>query len=109
MLCDIESVVHLDAEVPDCAFDLRVAEKQLYSSEITCLLVDQGRLGSAERMGAEPRWVKASERQPFFNATCVLPRREMGLTGTASGEQVLIGLSAAPAEVVVDGSSRDLR
>ena len=27
MLCDIESVVHLDAEVPDCAFGLRVAEK----------------------------------------------------------------------------------
>ena len=27
MLCDVESIVHLDTEVPDSAFDLRVAEK----------------------------------------------------------------------------------
>ena len=41
MLCDIESVVHLDAEVPDCAFDLRVVEKQLHSSEIARLPIGE--------------------------------------------------------------------
>ena len=88
MLCDVESIVHLDAEVPDRALDLRVAKKPLHGSETACLLVDQGRLGSAQRLGAESRWVKASERQPFFNSTCVLPIGEMVLTDAASGEQV---------------------
>jgi hypothetical protein len=46
-------VIHLDAKIANRALDLAVPEKQLHGSQIARAAVDQRRLGSAQRMGAE--------------------------------------------------------
>src|SRR5471032_893869 len=43
-----ESIIDLDAEIPDGALDLRVAEQKLDGSQISGAPVDQRRLGSTQ-------------------------------------------------------------
>ena len=45
---DGESVINLDAEIPDGALDLGVTEQQLDSLEVAGPPIDQGRLGAAQ-------------------------------------------------------------
>jgi hypothetical protein len=35
-----QGIVHFDAEVSDCAFDLGVAEQELHGSQVSCASVD---------------------------------------------------------------------
>ena len=42
-----ESVVDFDTKIPDGAFDLGMAQKELHRSEISGTAVDQGRFGSS--------------------------------------------------------------
>jgi hypothetical protein len=53
LLSDRQGIIHLDAKVANRALDLSVPEEQLDGSQITGAAVDQRRLGSAKRMGAE--------------------------------------------------------
>lgn len=46
-----ERVVTFDAEVADCALQLRVAQQELASSQIASPLVDQGNLGPTQAVG----------------------------------------------------------
>jgi len=39
-----ESILDIDAEVANRALDLRMAEQNLHGTQVTCLLVDDGRL-----------------------------------------------------------------
>ena len=48
-----KSVIHLNAEVSNGAFDLAVPKKQLHRSQIARAAVDQRRLSSAKRMGTK--------------------------------------------------------
>src|SRR6266567_9575882 len=48
-----QGVIDLDAEVPDGAFDLGVAEQKLRGSQVTGTPVDQGCFGPSECMCAE--------------------------------------------------------
>jgi hypothetical protein len=50
-LCEGERVLHVDAQIANGAFDLRVAEQDLHGAQVPRLLIDDGRLGSAQRMG----------------------------------------------------------
>ncbi len=50
LLGDAESVVDLDAEISDGAFQLRVPEQQLDRSKIAGFSIDLGRLRPANRM-----------------------------------------------------------
>jgi hypothetical protein len=50
-LSEGESVLHVDAQIAYGALDLRVAEQDVHSAQVPCLLIDDGRLGSAQRMG----------------------------------------------------------
>ena len=50
-------IVDLNTQVADSALDLGVTEQQLYSPQVTGSSVDQGRLGPAERVGPEHRWI----------------------------------------------------
>jgi hypothetical protein len=43
-----ERIVYLDPEVPDCAFDLGVAEQQLHSSQVARSPINQRRLSTSE-------------------------------------------------------------
>ena len=47
------AVIYLDAKVANRALDLAVPKKQLHRSQIARAAVDQRRLGSAKRVGAE--------------------------------------------------------
>ena len=55
LLGDLERVVNLNAEIPDGAFKLRVAEEQLYGSEVAGSPVDQGWLRTPNRVRSIPR------------------------------------------------------
>ena len=44
-----EGVLHINAQIADGALDLCVAQQDLYSAQVASLLVDDGRLRSAQR------------------------------------------------------------
>jgi len=46
-----ECILYVDAQIANGALDLRVAEQDLHSAQVTCLLIDDGCLRSAQRMG----------------------------------------------------------
>ena len=48
-------IVYLDAKVTNCAFDLRMSQKQLDSSQISGSAIDECRLGSTQRVGTKNR------------------------------------------------------
>jgi hypothetical protein len=48
-----QSIVDLDAKVPNGAFDLCMSKQELHGAQITGAPVDQGGLGPAQRMGTE--------------------------------------------------------
>lgn len=52
LLRDFKCIIDFDAEIPDCAFELSMAEKQLHSTKIFGSTVDQGCLSSPHGMGA---------------------------------------------------------
>ena len=53
LLCDCERVIDLDAKVSDRALHLGVPKEQLNRAEVPGPPVNQSRLGSPQRMGAE--------------------------------------------------------
>ena len=52
LLCNRESVIDLDAQASDCAFDLRVAKRKLNGTQIARPAVDQRGLGATEGVSA---------------------------------------------------------
>ncbi len=50
--CDGQRILKLNAQVSNGAVHLRVAQKELYCSQIAGLLIDLGDLGSTHRMRA---------------------------------------------------------
>jgi hypothetical protein len=46
LLCDLQRIVDLDAEIPDGAFELGMPKEKLNGSKIPSASVDQRRLGS---------------------------------------------------------------
>jgi hypothetical protein len=53
LLGDGERVIDLEAKVPDRALHLGMAEEQLNRAEVPGSPIDQGRLGSTQRVSAE--------------------------------------------------------
>ena len=53
LFSNCKSVVHLDAEISNGAFDFSVPKKELNGSQIAGAPVDQRRLGSTKRMRTE--------------------------------------------------------
>jgi hypothetical protein len=64
LFCYREGIVDLDAELSNGAFDLRMAQKELYGSQITGSAIDQGRLGAAKRMRPEQVGVQSDVGEP---------------------------------------------
>ena len=52
LLGDVQRIVDLDAEIPKCAFEFRVPEQQLNSSEISSSLIDHRSFRTSQRMRA---------------------------------------------------------
>jgi hypothetical protein len=49
-LSEGEGIIYIDAEIPNGALDLCMAERHLDGAQVARLLVDDGRLSSAQRM-----------------------------------------------------------
>ncbi len=45
-----ERILYVDAKVSSGAFDFSMAEQYLYGTQVACLFIDDGCLGSAKRM-----------------------------------------------------------
>ena len=83
-----ERIFDINAQVPNCALDLRMAEQDLHGTQVTCLLVDDGRLRSAERMGSVVFPAQSDPSHPFVNEPCILPRADMiGMIKPGSGRR----------------------
>jgi len=53
--------------------DLRVAEQDLHSAQVPRLLIDDGRFGSAHRMGSAILWAQLDPGHPLINKSSILP------------------------------------
>ena len=59
LLCDLERVVDLDAEIANRALYLGVAQQELDGAKVLCSPVDERRLGPPYRMRSVSRGVEA--------------------------------------------------
>jgi hypothetical protein len=84
LLGDRERVIDLDAKVSDRALHLGVAKEQLNRPEVSGSPIDQGRLGSTQRMSAEQRRVETDAGDPLRQQAGILAGGEaMTLAATA--------------------------
>ena len=60
-----KGVINFDAEISDGAFNLSVAKQQLDGTQVAGPAVDQRRLCSSQRMGAEQVWVQPDTGNPL--------------------------------------------
>ena len=105
LLGDLDSVIDLDAEVANRAFDLRMAEQKLDRPQISSSPIDQHRLRPPQRVRAELRRIEPDARHPFLHEPRVLPGRQSSAIA-ATCEQELTGLATRQPQVVVDGHPR---
>src|SRR5438477_12902324 len=77
LLGNLESVVDLDAEIPNCAFEFRVPEQQLNGSEISGPPIDHRSFRTSHRMRAVCRCVQTDRVDPRPNNPRILPSRKM--------------------------------
>jgi len=83
---DPQCVIDFDTQISNCALKLAVAEQDLDSAQVARLLVDQGGLGSARRMGTVSACFKANAADPTLDDARVLPCGEMGRLTTFARE-----------------------
>lgn len=74
LLSDLRGFINFDAQVAHRAFQFRVAQKQLYSTQVPSTAVDQGCFGPAHRVGAVGARLEASFLHPAVDNPGVLPR-----------------------------------
>jgi hypothetical protein len=99
---DGERVVDLDAEVSDRALHLSVAEEQLYRAKVPGAPVDQSRLGSPQRVGAEQRRVQTDAGNPLRQQASILPGDEAPAFAAATMEQGIARMRSGCREVIVN-------
>src|SRR5260221_14064692 len=62
-----ERILYVDAQIANGTLDLRVAEQDLHGTQVTCLLIDDGCLGSAQRMGSVILRTQTDPGHPLVN------------------------------------------
>ena len=77
LLRGAERVADLDAEVADCAFELRMTQEKLNRPQIARLLVDLGRLRPPHRVRAVGGAVKPGALDPGVDNSCIVSCREV--------------------------------
>jgi len=78
LLRDLERIVDLDTEIPNCALKLRMAEEQLNRSQIAGPLVDLRGLRPSHGVGSISQSVEADSRDLSVNDARVLAGRQAG-------------------------------
>ena len=104
-----KSIIDLDTKVAHRTLDLCVAEQELHGSQIASAPIDQGRLGSPKRVGAEKVRVQPNVGNPLGDEPGVLSRCHTPSRATPGGEHKFAGLLAGDPEVVIDCLSGLLR
>jgi len=67
LLGDLDSVIDLDAEIPNGALDLRMAQQELDRSEVSSSPVDQHDLRAPERVRTKFGWVETDAGHPILH------------------------------------------
>jgi hypothetical protein len=73
LLCHLQGIVHLDAEVTDRAFQLGMSEKQLDPVQVLSPAVDQSRLRPPKRVRSVLGLVQSDLSHPGIYDPRVLP------------------------------------
>src|SRR5712671_599577 len=89
-----KSIINLDAKVAHRALDLCVAKQELHGSQIAGAPINQSRLGSPKRVGAEKVRVQPNVGNPLADEPGVLPRCHTPSRATPAGEHKFAGLLA---------------
>lgn len=97
-LSEGERVLYVDAKIANRALDFRVAEQDLHGAQVACLLVDDGRLGSAQRMGTVIFPAQSDPSHPLINKSRILPSADMLRMIDPAREDEVINLAASAFE-----------
>ena len=102
LLGDRERIVHLNTEVPDCAFYLRMAKQKLHRSKVARLAVDQSRLRAAQRVGTEQTRIKAHHGNPDRNKPRILPRGQAPFIAAPAAKEKAPGQPFRQTKILID-------
>ena len=111
LLCNRECIVDVDAEIPNSALNLRVAEQELDGPEVTCSSVDHRGFGTPHGMGAVGEGIQPNRAEPRPKQAGVLARRHRPLSIDPARKERLTFLQALllqPARHSLPGLLRDL-
>jgi hypothetical protein len=86
----------------DSALHFGVAKEKLNGAEVSGSSVNQGGLGSPQRMGAEQGRVETDAGDPLQQQTGILAGGEAAVPGTAAMEQKIAGTLPGRRKVLVD-------
>ena len=95
-LRECERVLDVNAQVPDGALDLRMAEQDLHGAQVARLLVDNGSLGSAQRVRPVVLTAQSNPSYPLVNEAGILPGADViGVVNPAREDEVVERTSSA--------------
>jgi hypothetical protein len=91
-----ERILYVDAQIANGALDLGVAEQDLHSAQVARLLIDDGRLGSAQRMGPVILRPQSDSSYPLINKSSILPSADMiGVIDPARDDELVKSSTSA--------------
>ena len=94
-LGESERILYIDTQISNSAFNLGVTQQNLNGAQVARLLVNDGRFGSAERVGAIVLPEQSNPGYPLINKSCILPGADMlGVIDPARKDKVVKGASA---------------
>jgi hypothetical protein len=106
-----ERVIDVNAQIADGAVDLRMAEQDLNCTQVARLLIDDGSLGSAQRMRPVVFPAQPEHRYPLVNEPSILPGADViGMINPARKDEVVERVSSAlePSENAAAGRFKEL-
>ena len=76
-LGESERILYIDAQISNGAFNLSVTQQNLHGAQVASLLVNDGRFGSAQRVGAIILPEQSNPGYPLINKSSILPGADM--------------------------------
>ncbi|BAE52453.1 hypothetical protein amb3649 [Paramagnetospirillum magneticum AMB-1] len=86
----MQRVLYVDAKVADRALDFGVAKQDLHGAQVARLLVDDGRLGAAQRMRSVVLRTQTDPSNPFIDETRILTSADvLGMIDPAGKHEIV--------------------
>lgn len=105
MFGDRQSVIDLDAQIPDSALKFGVPKQQLNRAEVASLPVDERSFRPPQRVGAVGRRIETDRTHPALDDAGVLSGRQVRGGTQSAREQIVWGLQATLSEKIADRGS----